>query len=380
MATFARYKPLKGSLGGNMTHKKFPYIDALRGVAILAVVLVHVGQRFDINRSLPFTKWGQFGVQLFFVLSAFTLCNSMRKLTELTPREYASFMVRRFFRIAPMYYLAIPLYLIIAALSASIGQVFNTTSSGYTGTNVLLNFAFLHGFSTSAANGVVPGGWSIGAEFLFYAFFPFLCFNARSTRWGLFVATAVAIGVDLVLVMLKVWLGAFADPQSAHLYYLLPNQFICFAIGTFFFIHQNNSQLRRAAVIAAIPSAVLLALLHDRGGGSWLVTPALASIISVALLVICSHRPMPGWLTKVGELSYSIYIMHFLVVWTIGWISLSILRIKPSIPVTGGAYVACALLSFGVSWITNRYIERPGIEAGRRIATKMADKPRTVPV
>lgn len=54
---------------------KLKHIDALRGIAVLLVILVHTSQSIP-GISLPlryFSKYGQMGVQLFFIISAYTL-------------------------------------------------------------------------------------------------------------------------------------------------------------------------------------------------------------------------------------------------------------------------------------------------------------------
>lgn len=63
---------------------KYDYIDIVRGVAILAVVLVHVGSILPELSPLPTAlyTYGNLGVQLFFVASALTLCMSMRSCSE----------------------------------------------------------------------------------------------------------------------------------------------------------------------------------------------------------------------------------------------------------------------------------------------------------
>ena len=87
---------------------KFEYIDLLRGLAILGVIAVHSQEQiptlFQLTSSI--FNYGQLGVQLFFVASALTLCLSMTERKEATP---VNFYIRRFFRIAPLYYFGIVL-------------------------------------------------------------------------------------------------------------------------------------------------------------------------------------------------------------------------------------------------------------------------------
>jgi peptidoglycan/LPS O-acetylase OafA/YrhL len=73
------------------------------------VIAVHSSQYFD---DLPIgvralADQGARGVQLFFVASAMTLCMSWHSRND----GALPFYIRRFFRIAPMYYLSIPLFL-----------------------------------------------------------------------------------------------------------------------------------------------------------------------------------------------------------------------------------------------------------------------------
>ena len=140
--------------------KKIGYIDALRGIAVLLVILVHFGQRVPINKVLSqLSEFGQYGVQLFFVMSAFTLCYSMKKESEFSFRVYCSFMVRRFFRIAPLYYLAIALYFLFTYLCLKYtGRTPFTSPGEYSVGSVLSNVFFIHGLVPAGNNSIVPGG------------------------------------------------------------------------------------------------------------------------------------------------------------------------------------------------------------------------------
>jgi peptidoglycan/LPS O-acetylase OafA/YrhL len=154
---------------------KKKYIDSIRGIAILMVIFVHTSLAI---KNLGFCEkilsmYGQMGVQLFFVASAYTLCLSASNRTDETYklRKYA---IRRYFRIAPAYYLAIFFYFIIssAKIYFKTGEIM--ISSQYNLVNVLSNITFVHGFYSPANNNIVPGGWSIGTEMAFYVIFPLL--------------------------------------------------------------------------------------------------------------------------------------------------------------------------------------------------------------
>lgn len=80
-----------------------PALDGLRGIAVLIVFLSHSsGRGIQIAPWLNFHGIGHVGVYLFFVLSGFLLT---RNLVEGQP--VGTFLVRRFFRIAPLYYLVL---------------------------------------------------------------------------------------------------------------------------------------------------------------------------------------------------------------------------------------------------------------------------------
>src|ERR1700733_9049273 len=101
-----------------MPPPRYAYIDALRGYAILLVIAVHSSQYFT-NLSPNVTalaNQGARGVQLFFVASAMTLTMSWTARHD-GPK---AFYIRRFFRIAPMFYLSIPLFLYLNGFGANL--------------------------------------------------------------------------------------------------------------------------------------------------------------------------------------------------------------------------------------------------------------------
>ncbi len=145
-------------------------IDLLKTIAILMVVLVHIGQPLKglpmlVSRAFEF---GQMGVQVFFMISAYLLCkfdNCQEK-----PKNY---FIKKFLRIAPCYYLAIVIYeLLFIAISALKLPVRLATNTNLL--DILSNVFFVNIFNPNGYNNVVPGGWSISCLVVFYVLYPLL--------------------------------------------------------------------------------------------------------------------------------------------------------------------------------------------------------------
>jgi peptidoglycan/LPS O-acetylase OafA/YrhL len=89
--------------------KKLDYIDAVRGVAVLLVILVHTLTFLDrggLNSIFRIgVEQGRMGVQLFYMASAFTLFYSLAYRSKEESFSSVKFFIRRFFRIAPMFLL-----------------------------------------------------------------------------------------------------------------------------------------------------------------------------------------------------------------------------------------------------------------------------------
>ena len=94
---------------------RYDFLDALRGIAALGVIMTHTGAigihpDSEILKSIAVT--GSRGVQLFYVISAFSLYLSLH--SRLGERHLIKkYFVRRFFRIAPLWWFAIILYMFI---------------------------------------------------------------------------------------------------------------------------------------------------------------------------------------------------------------------------------------------------------------------------
>lgn len=189
-------------------------------------MLVHVSQAITAlsAHSLNIAEYGAKGVQLFFVISGFTL--GIAYLNN--DLSMISFYTRRFFRIAPMFYAGLIIYTFLAAL----GSVrFSGTSDDPI--TILLTLAFMHGWVPEAVNKGVPGGWSIAAEMSFYAIFPALHYffkNSGAVTYLISIIMALIIGL-LSYTILKNFSYSDAVLENNFHFYFWITQLPAFVIG-----------------------------------------------------------------------------------------------------------------------------------------------------
>jgi len=365
---------------------KYSYIDSIRGIAILMVILVHTFNVLDLEPGVLSTLsvYGQMGVQLFFVASAFTLCLSYsRRKDEHSP--VLSFYIRRLFRIAPMYYLGIAGYCILRTLINYVNSGEILIPDQYTPINIMANALFFHGIYEPANNNIVPGGWSIGTEVLFYLIFPLLMlllYKRLQGKLDLIISFPIVVLVILVLVI-----NGFTDisvENNSFIYYSIFLQLPVFAIGIalFFLLDSYESLLLRMSVPFIAISFVIFSLLSIYVGwvaqieNAFIFVPFL-SAVSFFFLVELFRRVDKlnlNILIKVGQRSYSMYLIHFFFAYHVtGILNKHILSHYFSIEITLVlTYLFSACASYVIAGYTYKYIEVYFIKLGSSLIKRIS--------
>jgi peptidoglycan/LPS O-acetylase OafA/YrhL len=309
-------------------NEKYNWINALRGYAILLVILIHSSQAIKVSDfGKIICNTGDLGVQLFFILSSLTLFNSYskRRLQE-GQGVNRNFFMRRFFRIAPYYYIAGLIYVFYYFF------VKNNPINGY---NLIANFTFTNGIYLPGINGIPPGGWSIGVEMLFYLLIPILfkyidSFGKSILLFVLTMLFSIMINHYLLsyttLFLNLIW--GEINPWS--LYFWLPNQLPIFILGIIlYYINKNivfSFKLGQMVLILSIMLFISLSFFkfslvypfyfikREYAYGLIFVLFAIGTYTTENKIIINS------FVQEIGIVSFSMYLNHFLIVIVLGFI------------------------------------------------------------
>lgn len=354
--------------------KRFEYLDSLRGIAILLVIVYHAGNitgyktfEFFPQIYLDINNTFQYGVQLFFVVSAFTLMLSYDNRKE-EKHATAKFFIRRFFRIAPMWYIAIA-YTTLILLDFNLG---NFDWSTFPKKAFLGDVFFFNSIVPSTINGFVQGGWSISNEFLFYFCMPFICSRIKSLNGFITFSVLTIVLCSVLLLVLK---GTAVDTNNYLLYYFF-NQLPVFSLGllAYWVGKQGGVEEVKPKVLLLLVAGVCFFTVAD------FPFPILVSIVFFLLILMLGKKPYKAFsnkvFAKIGEVSFSMYLMHFLVMYFMDWYGYhSFLTNIIDLPSAIFYYSITILLlfipSFLVSCVTYKYIERKGQDIGKAIINRM---------
>lgn len=356
--------------------KLLPGIHGLRGIAAVAVVLFHLVHIAAIRPPGALDAIGRYtgyAVHLFFIVSAFSLMHSTVG-TISRPDWIRTYFIKRFFRIAPLFYAMVAFEAMRQAVSGHIA---------ISPTILLLNLGLVFGLVPST--GIVWGGWSVGVEVIFYALFPVILVSVRSIGTALLL-TCLGIVVSFSSRITLDQMHGLMSPAPAWnwTYFAFSSNLAFFLMGVLAFL-----AARRLADVPfpwwrpiALATSFLLIVQFVWGAGTRLHGSGHADVFvwGIAFTGLCVwQRLRPSALVAnrafefLGERSFSLYLTHPVII-HYGKPAFTILdaALRPSLG--GGAFFVVAAASLAtvmaISELTYRWVEVPGISLGRKLAGK----------
>ena len=364
--------------------KRIDVLDGFRGLAAFWVLLGHT--MYLTGYNIPILSSPGKGVDLFIMLSGFLMFHlyglgkDADRISNV--RYWKSFMIKRFFRLSPLYYTLLLVALIVGPTvyeyRVTIESVVNIPPQSverYTDAspqNIFLHLTYLFGILTDYTSRTALPDWSIGLEAQFYFIFPLLVILGTHFRWKLILP---------VIVVLSFVAGSLLQGR----YFLeISDVFILYQLNLFIVGAMMAVSLRAkgAQKWLCLAGALVVLLLHriavgDTRPPSLVVLFGLASMFFLGInfpramlvkpLVYIAGGRFGSWM---GELSYSVYLIHLLILQPVA--AFVITQTGPDLsPALRFAMVfpPVLVITYGLSFVTYKLIEVPGQIIGHKIAT-----------
>ena len=302
-----------------VVEKRFlPEIQGLRAIAVTMVLLFHF--------QLLGAQGGFAGVDMFFVISGFLMTSILQNRREKPARKLLSeFYSKRFWRIVPAYWVTILLVVLFGyafLLPADYEQLSRSSLSAL-GFISNVYFASLDGyFSVEAIYKPLLHTWSLGVEIQFYLIWPLLFICVR--QFSDFTQFLVLLLGGITSILGALFFSSL-DPELS--FYGVITRIWEFAIGAALANQWFQSRLPMRSISSGpVQSIALFALIGFLFFGAntlawpapYALLPALATFTLIAGNL--NKEPNPGIVSKLissaptqwlGELSYSLYLVHW---------------------------------------------------------------------
>lgn len=328
------------------SHGRLAEVDALRGIAAMAVVLFHLTTQFSvIYPAVPPPPWqfehGHYGVNLFFIISGFVIFMTLDRA-----RRAMDFVVSRFSRLYPAYWVSIALTFTITHWLGLPGKLADPS-------NALLNGLMFHRlFGVPHVDGVY---WTLEVELFFYCWM-LLLYSVRmldkvflvalgllALRWIYFILQQVW-GIDLPWIVFRLLILAYLP------WFVLG--MACYALR-----HGGRTQATTWQIHLAVAAALLTLLVVDSPlhAGLGVAFFMLVKLASSQRLPWLNWRPLV-WL---GSISYPLYLLHENIAW-----ALMLQGLQRGLS-RGICIVLALAMVLVLAEVVSRWVERPAMTAIR---------------
>jgi len=347
-----------------------PAIDGLRAIAVIAVMLYHLG--------ISWIPGGFLGVDLFFVISGYVitrlLLDSIQERGGLDLRDFYMARIRRL--LPPLVFMIVVTSIVVGLWAPDTTRKFLTDApfSLFGGMNWWLVFNHQDYFEMSGRPPLLQHTWSLAVEAQFYLLWPLILlivlkYLGKKVIPAAALTIAAISGVALMFVSFQ--LDAASSSKVSHVYFGTDTHSIGLFLGAALavsWIPQNfNLQVTRRAqdfidgigVFGFIGILATFLLIDETKPTLYKIAFPLAGLFGTAILISIVHpasRFAPLLRTKallwIGERSYAIYLWH----WVIFQIS------RPQVDLDGAnwaLFLLRILLVLAMADISLRLVELP---------------------
>lgn len=358
-----------------------PEMEGFRGYASLWVLIGHIC--ILTSCKIPLLGTPSYGVDLFIILSGFLMTKNYIERKEIEPwsrkSTFIKFYIRRFFRIAPLYYLLLIIAVFFGPFFGEmrdiIGQNFSETITDTSRFNdqsffnIFFHMSLLFGLSPSYSFRTVLPDWSIGLEFQYYLLFPFimlLCSNGKLSIKLLIISVASTISYFIFtdffesfhmpsFILMK--LPVFISGMIVYMAHIKKSRgLLILSVIALLISYLTKFHISKIQLIIQVMMILFIYKITEKSNKN--------TFISIAKKILCSKFSV--WL---GDVSYSVYLIHLLIVTPTIGLLLKYTKFIEVDPITrlGIVILICVPLIYFLSHFSYKIIEKKGIAIGKKI-------------
>lgn len=231
----------------------------------------------------------------------------------------------------------------------------------------------------SANNTIVPGGWSIGTEFIFYALFPalFIIFDKMHRKAGLKAIFIVWVFITTLNFAFQLFYSSHSNLgffNNSFWYFNISNNLSVFIAGFMIFYGADkivSSKTTSYLLFAALITVSIFIFSMNRHI-LYSIVPAISAIAFIFLISgLERSNASPKILRRIGQLSFAMYITHIVFTsYVMRAINKHIPDFSPSIKLLA-FYIIVVSISFVAAVVCEKLIENPGIQMGKKLINSL---------
>ena len=321
-----------------MTDTKILSLQSLRGLAAISIAFFHLNTGGYISNFFE-NAW--LAVDFFFVLSGFVISRSYSdKISSI--KTFYNFQKKRFVRLYPLHFVMLIIFLLVEFLKLLVEINFGliANNKAFSTNNFSAFFAnlfFLHNLIIYQPTYNYPS-WSISAEFLTYAIFGLIILITRNSKILFYSFSIILI---LIFNYTLFFLGFESDNITGPIRCLYS-----FFIGVLTqklhnYLSKTDTNIMSIPSTLMILISVLSIVYFGKENSGFIVFIPFVFAITILTLVLTHKQALAirilenKFLVYLGTISYSIYLTHALIWWTINMICRFIFKFPTEIDSIG---------------------------------------------
>lgn len=356
---------------------RFSHIDSLRAIAALLVVWMHTSELFVLSATpsaqdrlhdvAALVDFGRIGVVIFFAVSGFVIPSSLRGERRACCRE---FLIKRLFRLYPIYWLSIPFGLV---------TFWTLWDKDISLSTILWNLTMIQ---EAVGHPSVQGQyWTLQTELVFYALCVLLFAQGVLRNPLLLIGLIFAFSAFTLLPILLSFVGHPLPITTRPMLNMLSLHLSIMFWGALFrmwYDGQATGLLARLSVFGFVGLWLLFAGVAityytlkadaDIKVIHFFVPYAIGVLSFLLLATVCKLNW--AWLAWLGAISYSLYLFHPVVMYSMAWMIQHSGMAWMQNWHTGEYMIVALLGTIGMSALTYKYIEVPAMRMGNALARR----------